>query len=204
MLLVRRCMLCPSRWVIPGVAAGVTGKAGGPAGSLRQPVFGPRAGARADVRAPGFGCRRDGWPGCCGQHKSNTSSGPGGVQRLVLHPADQTLPHSRTRRHRRHRPAAQQPAPPSRPRIQDSHRRPHRPSLTRHPATTRYQAPLTLGTSRNIKPKLTQPLKSLRGKLTYVLNRMSSTAAKIVGFTILFLSKARRTPNRARKLTVDP
>jgi hypothetical protein len=76
-LLVRRCMLCPSRWVIPGLAAGVTGW---PTGSRRQPVLGSRAGARADVRAPGPGCRRDGWPGCCGQHKSNTSSGPGGVQ----------------------------------------------------------------------------------------------------------------------------
>jgi hypothetical protein len=41
-------------------------------GCRRQPVFGPRAGARADVTAPGPGCRRDGWPGCCGQHKTNT------------------------------------------------------------------------------------------------------------------------------------
>jgi hypothetical protein len=49
-------------------------------GCRRQPVFGPRAGARADVTAPGPGCRRDGWPGCCGQHKSNTSPGPGGIQ----------------------------------------------------------------------------------------------------------------------------
>ena len=56
------------------------GMADGPADSRRQPVFGSRAGARADVRAPGPGCTRDGWPGCCGQHKSNTSSGPGGVQ----------------------------------------------------------------------------------------------------------------------------
>ena len=54
--------------------------AGGLAGSRLQPVFGSRAGARADVMAPGPGCRRDGWPGCCGQHKSNTGSGPGGVQ----------------------------------------------------------------------------------------------------------------------------
>ena len=49
-------------------------------GCRRQPVFGSRAGARADVTAPGPGCRRDGWPGCCGQHKSNTSPGPGGIQ----------------------------------------------------------------------------------------------------------------------------
>ena len=70
------------------------------------------------------------------------------VHRPVLHPADQTRPHPRTRRHRRHRPAARQPAPPSRPHLPDSHRRPHRPSLTRYPATTRHQAPLTPGTSR--------------------------------------------------------
>jgi hypothetical protein len=35
-----------------------------------------------------------------------------------------------------------------------------------------YQAPLTPGTSRNIQPKLTQPLKSLRGKLTYTSPRL--------------------------------
>jgi hypothetical protein len=41
-----------------------------------------------------------------------------------------------------------------------------------HPAsaTIGHQAPLTPGTSRNIQPKLTQPLKSLRGKLTYALD----------------------------------
>jgi hypothetical protein len=36
-------------------ARGGNGMAGGPAGSRRQPVFGSRAGARADVRAPGPG-----------------------------------------------------------------------------------------------------------------------------------------------------
>jgi hypothetical protein len=46
---------------------GGNGMAGGPAGSRRQPVFGSRAGARADVRAQGPGCGRDGWRGCCGQ-----------------------------------------------------------------------------------------------------------------------------------------
>ena len=50
-----------------GLAAGVTGW---PACRRRQPVFGSRAGARADVRAPGPGCGRDGWRGCCGQHKA--------------------------------------------------------------------------------------------------------------------------------------
>jgi integrase len=74
-LLVRRRMLCPSRWVIPDLAEGVTGWPAGQRVPMAQPVFGPRAGARADVTAPGPGCRRDGWPGCCGlstqeQHKS--------------------------------------------------------------------------------------------------------------------------------------
>ena len=62
---------------------GGNGLAGGPAGSRRQPVFRSRAGARADVRAPGPGCRRDGWPGCCGQlrptqeqHKFGSGRGP--------------------------------------------------------------------------------------------------------------------------------
>jgi hypothetical protein len=32
------------------------------------------------IHPPGPGCGRDGWPGCCGRHKSNTSSGPGGGQ----------------------------------------------------------------------------------------------------------------------------
>jgi hypothetical protein len=39
-LLIRLRMLCSSRWVIPGLAEGVTGMDGGPAGSRRQPVFG--------------------------------------------------------------------------------------------------------------------------------------------------------------------
>jgi len=73
----------------------------------------------------------------------------------------------RTRRPRRHQPAARQPAPPGRPRLQDSHRRPRRPGLTRHPATLCHQAPLTSGTSRNTQPKLTRPEKSLRGKMSY-------------------------------------
>ena len=98
----------------------------------------------------------------------------------VLHPADQARHHPRTRRDRRHRPAARQPAPPGRPRLQDSHRRPRQPGLTRHPATIRHQAPLTSGTSRNTQPKLTRPVKSLRGKITYTspsLGRMSASAA---------------------------
>jgi hypothetical protein len=53
------------------------------------------------------------------------------------------------------------------PCLQDSHRRPRQPGLTRHPATTRHQARLTSGTSRNTQPKLTQPVKFLRGKITY-------------------------------------
>ena len=53
-------------------------------GYRRQPDFGPRVGARADVTAPGPGYRRDGWPGCCGQHKSNTSPGPGCIQPQAL------------------------------------------------------------------------------------------------------------------------
>ncbi len=73
-------MLCSSRWVIPGLTEGVKRDGRQTGGCRRQPVFGPRAGARADVTAPGPGCRRDGWPGCCGQHKSNTSPGPGGIQ----------------------------------------------------------------------------------------------------------------------------
>ena len=52
---------------------------------------------------------------------------------------------------------ARQPAPPGRPRLQDSHRRPRQPGLTRHPATIHYQAPVTSGTSRNTQPKLTRP-----------------------------------------------
>jgi len=80
-LLVRRRMLYSSRWVILGLAEeGVKRDGRQASGCRRQPVFEPRAGARADVTAPGPGCRRDGWPGCCGQHKSNTSPGPGGIQ----------------------------------------------------------------------------------------------------------------------------
>src|SRR5580692_8023766 len=58
--------------------------AGGPAGSRRQPVFGSRAGARADVRAPGPGCRRGGWPGCCGQlGREIRVRGKAGRERIV-------------------------------------------------------------------------------------------------------------------------
>src|SRR5690349_747295 len=58
------------------------GKTGWPTDRRVPTAAGPRAaaGARADVTAPGPGCRRDGWPGFCGQHKSNTSPGPGGIQ----------------------------------------------------------------------------------------------------------------------------
>ena len=48
------------------------------------------------------------------------------VHRPVLHPADQARHHPRTRRDHRRRPTARQPAPPGRPRLQDSHRRPRR------------------------------------------------------------------------------
>ena len=75
-------------------------------------------------------------------------------RRPVLHPADQTRPHPRTRRNRRHRPAARQPAPPGRPRLQGGNRRPRRPGLTRHPATT-VTKPLTSGTSRNTQRRST-------------------------------------------------
>jgi integrase len=58
--------------------------AGEPAGSRRQPVFGSRAGARADVRAPGPGCRRDGWLGCCGQlGREIRVRGKAGRERIV-------------------------------------------------------------------------------------------------------------------------
>ena len=83
---------------------------------------------------------------------------------------------------------ARQPAPPGRPRLQDSHRRSRRPGLTRHPATTRHQAPLTSGTSRNTQPKLTQPVKSLRGKITYAFACMPLTVATIVNSTLSFAS----------------
>jgi hypothetical protein len=86
----------------------------------------------------------------------------GPVHGPVLHPADQARHHPRTRRHRRCRPAARQRAPPGRPRLQHSHRRPRQPGLIRHPATTRHQAPLTSCTSRNTQPKLTRLVKSLR------------------------------------------
>ena len=43
------------------------------------------------MTAPGPGCRRDGWPGCCGQHKSNTSPGPGGIQLKERLPQDREL-----------------------------------------------------------------------------------------------------------------
>ena len=64
-------------------------------------------------------------------------------------------------------PAARQPAAPGRPRLQGGDRRPRRPGLTRHPVTIRNQKPVTSATSRNTQPKLTRPLKSLRGKITY-------------------------------------
>ena len=98
------------------------------------------------------------------------------VHRPVLHPADQTRHHPRTRRHRRCRPAARQPAPPGRPRLQGGNRRPRQPGLTWHPATIRHQAPLTSGTSHNTQPKLTRPVKSLRGKITYALATCTENA----------------------------
>jgi len=65
-LSVRRRMLCPSRWVIPGLAAAVTGWSA----DQRVPTAaGLRAAGRRACRfdSAGPGCRRDGWPGCCGQ-----------------------------------------------------------------------------------------------------------------------------------------
>jgi hypothetical protein len=67
--------------------------AGRPAGSRRQPVFG-RLSASGEkwpalTAAGGLACRCDSAGsgagatadrGCCGQHKSNTSPGPGGIQ----------------------------------------------------------------------------------------------------------------------------
>ena len=50
-------------------------------------------------------------------------------------------------------------------------RRLREPGLTRHPATTSHQPPLTPGTSRNTQPKLTRPVKSLRGKVTYATSQ---------------------------------
>jgi hypothetical protein len=46
-LLVRRRMFCPSRWVIPGLAAGVNGMAGRPAGA-----DGSRSSGRGQARVP--------------------------------------------------------------------------------------------------------------------------------------------------------
>ena len=71
--------LSPGQLVIPGLAAGVTGW---PVDQRVPTAAGLRAASRRACRcdSAGSGCRRDGWPGCCGQHKSNTSPGPGGVQ----------------------------------------------------------------------------------------------------------------------------
>src|SRR5689334_17796030 len=112
------------------------------------------------------------------------------LRRLRAHQIIQRIPHSRsyqltadglstalfftrlTRRviiPRTRRPRRRQPAPPGRPRLQGGHRRPRRPGLTRHPAATRHQAPLTSGTSHHTQPNLTRPVKSLRGKITYAL-----------------------------------
>jgi len=60
-----------------------------------------------------------------------------------------------------------------------------RPAL---PATTRHQAPLTSGTSRNTQPKLTQPVKSLRGKLTYALNGILTRDSRDVAMLLQRLS----------------
>ena len=73
--------------------------AGGPAGSRRQPVFGRLSASgekwSALTAAGGRACRCDragsgvqgatADRGCCGQHKSNTSPGPGGVQHASCH-----------------------------------------------------------------------------------------------------------------------
>ena len=92
---------------------------------------------------------------------------------------------------------AHQIIPPGRPRLQGSHRRPRQPGLTRHPATTRHQAPLTSGISRNTQPKLTQPVKSLRGKITYALSRNIANGCgnRQFGLVIQIVGAPNLTPN---------
>jgi len=66
-------------------------------------------------------------------------------------------------------PPPGKPTAPGRPRLPGSHRRPRRPGLTRHPSTIRNQGPVTPGISRNTQPKLTRPVKSLRGRYSNLL-----------------------------------
>ena len=90
---------------------GGNGMAGGPAGSRRQPVFGSRAGARADVRAQGPGCGRDGWRGCCGQLDAGVLQPEISSRHRSCRAGRQTAAH-RPRRARRSgsRPAPARPA----------------------------------------------------------------------------------------------
>ncbi len=58
----------------PGCAAGVAGRAAYQVGDRRRPVVGPQAGHA------GSGAQARRLTGCGGQHSSNTSPAPGGVQ----------------------------------------------------------------------------------------------------------------------------
>jgi hypothetical protein len=58
------------------------GVTGWPAGSRRQPVFGSRARVPMCGRRV-RGCRRDGWPGCCGQQRRGAPRTRRGPHRQV-------------------------------------------------------------------------------------------------------------------------
>ena len=72
--LIHRRTFRSSRCVIPGLAAGIAGRVAGQvvAGGGRPSGHGQAC------RVRGAGATAD--RGCCGQHKSNTSPGPGGIQ----------------------------------------------------------------------------------------------------------------------------
>ena len=101
-LLIRRRMLCPSRWVIPGPGRGGNGTAGRPAGSRQQPVFGrlPASGemvgvdsrgrARAGVTAPVRGQARR----LTGVAAANTRATQVRVQEASNTPVTRTKRHS--------------------------------------------------------------------------------------------------------------
>jgi len=62
---------------------------------------------------------------------------------------------------------------------------------------TRHQAPLTSGISRNTQPKLTRPVKSLRGKITYALSRniANGYGNRQFGLVIQIVGAPNLTPN---------
>jgi hypothetical protein len=132
-----------------------SGQVAGWLGWLGFPIASPRGWA---------GSRRGSGPRCARTRRTTTSRGclPEGGPEAGGDPS--VRHHPRTRRDRRHQPAARQPAEPGRPCLQDSHRRPCPPGLTRHPNTLRNQQPVTSGTTSNTQPNLTRPSKSLRGK----------------------------------------